>query len=79
MKNRQSSPKRHAELTLSARTGMMEHVVNEQRDVAQFGSAPALGAGCRRFKSCHPNESSVVLQHAELDKLETIDDDDYIT
>ena len=24
------------------------------RDVAQFGSASALGAGCRRFKSCHP-------------------------
>ena len=28
--------------------------VLEIRDVAQFGSAPALGAGCRRFKSCHP-------------------------
>ena len=27
----------------------------EQRDVAQLGSAPALGAGCRRFKSCHPD------------------------
>ena len=26
-----------------------------QRGVAQFGSAPALGAGCRRFKSCHPD------------------------
>ena len=26
-----------------------------QRDVAQLGSAPALGAGCRRFKSCHPD------------------------
>ena len=24
------------------------------RDVAQLGSASALGAGCRRFKSCHP-------------------------
>ena len=24
------------------------------RDVAQFGSASALGAGCRRFKSCRP-------------------------
>ena len=22
-------------------------------DVAQFGRAPALGAGCRRFESCH--------------------------
>ena len=25
------------------------------RDVAQFGSAPALGAGGRRFKSCRPD------------------------
>ena len=25
------------------------------RDVAQFGSAPALGAGCRRFESCRPD------------------------
>ena len=25
------------------------------RGVAQFGSAPALGAGCRRFESCHPD------------------------
>ncbi len=28
---------------------------SRQRDVAQLGSAPALGAGCRRFKSCHPD------------------------
>ena len=26
--------------------------------MAQFGSAPALGAGCRRFKSCQPDRSS---------------------
>ena len=26
-----------------------------RRGVAQFGSAPALGAGCRRFESCHPD------------------------
>ena len=25
------------------------------RDVAQLGSASALGAECRRFKSCHPD------------------------
>ena len=25
------------------------------RDIAQLGSAPALGAGCRRFKSCYPD------------------------
>ena len=29
----------------------------QRRDVAQFGSAPALGAGCRRFESCHPDHS----------------------
>ena len=27
----------------------------KNRDVAQLGSAPALGAGCRRFESCHPD------------------------
>ena len=27
------------------------------RDIAQFGRAPALGAGCRRFKSYYPEES----------------------
>ena len=27
----------------------------KERDVAQLGSASALGAGCRRFKSCHPD------------------------
>ena len=27
----------------------------QRRDVAQFGSAPALGAGCRRFESCRPD------------------------
>ena len=26
------------------------------RDVAQLGSAPALGAGGRRFKSCRPDQ-----------------------
>ena len=29
--------------------------MEELRGVAQFGSAPALGAGCRRFESCHPD------------------------
>ena len=32
------------------------------RGVAQLGRAPALGAGDRRFKSCHPD-------HAELPRL----------
>ena len=26
------------------------------RGVAQPGRAPALGAGCRRFESCHPDD-----------------------
>ena len=30
-----------------------------RRDVAQSGSAPALGAGCRRFESCRPDQSRV--------------------
>ena len=29
-----------------------------RRAVAQFGSAPALGAGCRRFESCQPDNES---------------------
>jgi hypothetical protein len=34
----------------------------QHRDVAQFGSAPALGAGCRRFKSCHPDLKLVIIK-----------------
>ena len=33
------------------------------RDVAQLGSAPALGAGCRRFKSCHPDINNYTSGH----------------
>ena len=29
--------------------------LNGHRDVAQLGSAPALGAGCPRFKSWYPD------------------------
>ena len=29
--------------------------ISPERDVAQFGSASALGAGCRRFESYHPD------------------------
>ena len=29
------------------------------RDVAQFGSAPVLGTGGRRFESCHPDFKSL--------------------
>jgi hypothetical protein len=31
-----------------------------RRDVAQFGSAPALGAGGRRFKSSHPDMQTII-------------------
>lgn len=34
-----------------------------ERAVAQFGSASALGAGCRRFKSCQPDNESNVLRN----------------
>ena len=37
---------------------MVACVVLTRRAVAQFGSAPALGAGCRRFKSCQPDPES---------------------
>ena len=30
----------------------------QQRDVAQFGRAPGLGPGCRRFESCHPDHEN---------------------
>ena len=30
----------------------------QNRGVAQSGSAPALGAGCRRFESGHPDQFS---------------------
>ena len=31
------------------------------RDVAQFGRAPALGAGSRRFKSCHLDQATSLM------------------
>ena len=43
------------EFTLSKQTFLNIISIKKERDVAQFGSAPALGAGCRRFKSCHPD------------------------
>ena len=30
-------------------------IKNQNRDVAQLGSAPRLGRGGRRFESCHPD------------------------
>ena len=34
----------------------------ENRGVAQPGSAPALGAGCRRFKSSRPDHKKLVIR-----------------
>ena len=33
-------------------------IINKLRDVAQFGRVRALGARCRRFKSCRPDEEN---------------------
>ena len=51
--------------------GLHNPAAQHLRDVAQFGSAPALGAGCRRFKSCRPDHicgrsSSVEPQPSKL-------------
>lgn len=35
---------------------MDKGVIGKERGVAQFGSAFALGAKGRRFKSCHPDQ-----------------------
>ena len=32
-------------------------LIEQSRDVAQFGSAPVLGTGGRRFESCHPENA----------------------
>ncbi len=32
-------------------------IIKDNRDVAQFGSAPVLGTGGRRFESCHPEDA----------------------
>ena len=39
--------------------GLLTRAAWVLRDVAQFGSAPALGAGCRRFESCRPDHMRV--------------------
>lgn len=37
----------------------------QYRDVAQFGSASALGAECRGFKSLHPDHDARIAQSVE--------------
>ena len=36
------------------------------RDVAQLGSAPRLGRGGRRFKSCHPDFSCFITPASQV-------------
>lgn len=38
------------------------------RDVAQFGSAPVLGTGGRRFESCHPESAFSSVGRAQVSK-----------
>ena len=40
--------------------------VNKYRGVAQFGRVPALGAGCRRFKSCRLDHRLAVTERLLL-------------
>ena len=35
-------------------------MLSAKRDIAQSGSAPALGAGCREFESLYPDQFFVV-------------------
>ena len=42
--------------------GLLEHnecFAQEYRGIAQSGSAPALGAGCREFESLYPDQFSI--------------------
>ena len=39
---------------------MNDILLLKDRDVAQLGSAPVLGTGGRRFKSCHPDTTLLV-------------------
>ena len=38
------------------------------RDVAQFGSAPVLGTGGRRFESCHPEDAFSSVGRTQVSK-----------
>ena len=50
--------KLHAQIR-TTRPRIMRYTSSARRGVAQPGSAPALGAGCRRFESCRPDQSRV--------------------
>jgi hypothetical protein len=46
-----------------------DNKINTNRGVAQLGRAPALGAGSRRFKSCHPDCSEKSLREVSCQSL----------
>ena len=54
------SARRHAFLARAGLTRCFVHgyIQEDIRGVAQSGSAPALGAGCRRFESSHPDQQT---------------------
>jgi hypothetical protein len=46
-------------------------IPTRNRDEVQFGRTPALGAGGRRFKSCHPDQSNgAVVQRIEFQTVD---------
>ena len=50
--------------------------MNQIRDIAQLGRAPALGAGGRRFKSYYPDYSYLVINkklNSQIYFLKSID------
>ena len=44
------------------RAGSIPVARTKKRGVAQFGRARALGARCRRFKSCHPDHLVIFIE-----------------
>ncbi len=48
------------------------NVIEKYRDVAQFGSAPVLGTGSRRFESCHPETPLVQLVERRFPKPDVV-------
>jgi hypothetical protein len=43
-------------------------IIKDNRDVAQFGSAPVLGTGGRRFESCHPEDAFSSVGRTQVSK-----------
>ena len=39
--------------------------VRSERGIAQSGSAPALGAGCRGFESLYPDQDYALVAHSD--------------